>query len=176
MPTAITTNITPTRRSALGFSAAAIIAGMTTPVLAAAPQATPIDALHRQFREIAARHAAMDKALVELPAGPEHDAMMEAFHQALDDCLALQARILGLQAETLEDAAIQVTICYYFTESMDPYATEAEVSELSRQMRTALASVMLTVSKAGGMDIDRFGWGDMRRLCDRHGPAGRAKA
>jgi hypothetical protein len=179
MSVATKPNITPTRRSALGFSAAAIIAGMTTPVLAAAPlatAATQISELHRQYRDTAARHAAMDEALLKLPAGPEHDAMHKAFVQALDDCLALQARILALQAETLEDAAIQVTLCYYLADAMDPHPTEEEVSELSQQMRTALASIMLVVGKTGGADIDRFGWGDMRRLCDRHGPAGRAQA
>ena len=39
MSTATATHTTPTRRSALGFSAAAIIAGMTTPVLAIAAAA-----------------------------------------------------------------------------------------------------------------------------------------
>jgi hypothetical protein len=45
MPTATQSHTTPTRRSALGFSAAAIIAGMTTPVLASAakPDAKLLD-------------------------------------------------------------------------------------------------------------------------------------
>jgi hypothetical protein len=114
MPTATIHPITPTRRSALGLSAA-FLAGLATTALPAASLATaetPIGARHRQHSVIAARHAAMDEALLKLPAGPEHDAMKQAFDQALDDCLALQARMLALQAETLGDAAIQVTLCY----------------------------------------------------------------
>ncbi len=38
MPTATQTNTTPTRRSALSFSAAAIVAGLTAPVLAKGPR------------------------------------------------------------------------------------------------------------------------------------------
>jgi hypothetical protein len=37
MPTATQTHTTPTRRSALAFSTAAIVAGLATPVLASAP-------------------------------------------------------------------------------------------------------------------------------------------
>jgi hypothetical protein len=37
-------------------------------------------------------------------------------------------------------------------------------------MGSALASVLLAFGSVGGMDIDRFGWGDMKFLCGVHGP------
>jgi hypothetical protein len=81
--------------------------------------------------------------------------------------------MLALQAQTTEDAAIQVALCYYLADSTDPYPSEEEVSELSQQFRTALASVLLVI---GGADLGRFAGGDMGRLCRVHDPAGRAAA
>jgi hypothetical protein len=63
MPTATNTHTTPTRRSALGFSVAAIIAGMTTPVLAggAGPNAdAELTQLCTEFLEIDAQVERLD--------------------------------------------------------------------------------------------------------------------
>jgi hypothetical protein len=56
MPTATNTHITPTRRSALGFSAAAIVAGFTMPVIASTKPDPDADAeliaLCSEFHEV----------------------------------------------------------------------------------------------------------------------------
>jgi hypothetical protein len=62
MPTATNTHTTPTRRSTLGFSVAAIIAGMTTPVLAAATAPNP-DAELIAACEEAIRHDGIKDAI-----------------------------------------------------------------------------------------------------------------
>jgi hypothetical protein len=59
MPTAIKDHITPTRRSALGFSVAAIVAGFTVPAIASLVPATsgPDAELHRLCAEFHREHA-----------------------------------------------------------------------------------------------------------------------
>jgi hypothetical protein len=172
---------TPTRRSALGFSTAALFAGLTVPAIAGATTVlsampTPIAVLQRRLSELTERRDAMDEALIEMAAGSERAALHEAFGKSLDDYLALQDEIATLPAENLEDAAIQVAIGYYRAEDLNSYTLPEELDGLSKELRFLQASVLLAIVKAAGLDIGRFGWGDMRRLCVAHGPRGRVAA
>jgi hypothetical protein len=181
MPTATQTHTTPTRRSALAFSTAAIVAGLTVPAIAGSTpipgaRLTPIAALQKRLSDLSERRDAMDETLVRMAAGPEYDTLQEAFDQSLYDCLALQDEIATLPAENLEDAAIQVTIGYYRADLLDDRMTEEHAARLSKELRFLLASVLLAIVKAAGLDIDRLGWGEMRNLCAVHGPQRSAAA
>jgi hypothetical protein len=180
MSTATNHHTTPTRRSALGFSAAAIVAGFTVPAIAGVgvrgATLTPIASLQGQLSALGKRHNVMDRALARMPPGPEHDALAVAFSQSLTDGLALQDEILALPAENLEDAAIQVTISYYRIEEMSSYTLPDEIEDLSKELRFLQASILLAIVKAAKLDIDSLGWGEMRRLCAKHGPQGRIAA
>lgn len=181
MPTATQSNTTPTRRSALGFTAAAIIAGLTTPTLAMGVQEvhaprtiTPIAALQRQLTDLTTLRNEMDEALIKMPYGAAYDALHEQFDKSLDDLLALQDRIVALPAETVEDAAIQTAVAYFLADGI--YAESEEEAADNRKLRAALASILLAVVSTAGLDIDKLGSGCMRRLCALHGPRGSAVA
>jgi hypothetical protein len=67
MPKATDTNTTPTRRSALGFSAAALFAGLTTPALAVADD-DPVVALYRRYAAAEAASETANEKLAQLRA------------------------------------------------------------------------------------------------------------
>jgi hypothetical protein len=108
--------------------------------------------------------------------GQYSSAQVGQYSLSQPDCLALHDEILTLPAENLEDAAIQVTIGYYRADLLDSNVTPEEADQLSNEMLFLQASVLLAIVKAAGLDIDRLGWGDMRRLCVAHGSQGRVAA
>ena len=130
---------------------------------------------HRQLRELTVRRNEMDIALLRMPDGPDCDAANAAFDENLHDCLDLQDKILKLPAECLEDAAIQSAIGYYRADQMDSWGASEEIKELGKEFRMLHASILMAIVKAGGLDIDRIGWGDMRGLCAMWGPGGRGR-
>jgi hypothetical protein len=99
MPTATHNYTTPTRRSALGFSAAALIAGVATPVLAGAtPNAADADLLAAcaEFERVGERLRWINNSI----PGPElTDAECDA---ALDLFYVLLERIAGMTPHTPE--------------------------------------------------------------------------
>lgn len=104
MPTANPPNTTPTRRRALGFTAAAITAGMTAPVLAGAATITPdpdaeLIALCAEFDR--AEHARI--AILRDPTIPDDtatwDRLLGPFEDEQD---RLAPKIWETRAQTLE--------------------------------------------------------------------------
>jgi hypothetical protein len=70
MPTATQTHTIPTRLSALGFPAAAIVAGLTVPAIAARREAEdPILALYRRYCALQDAHAVVEQRAQLLRAG-----------------------------------------------------------------------------------------------------------
>lgn len=171
-------NTAPTRRTALGFSAAAIVAGLTTPALAAgfaAPyRETPIGALQRRLTEMTAEHRRVGVARVRMPGGPDQEALDAQLDQLMTDCLALQSEIVTLPAENLHDAAVQATVAFYRIDGLTGFDEEDEAD--IRDVRALLTSILLATVKAADLDIDRLGWGEMRRLCAPCAPQGSAAA
>ncbi len=180
MPTATPTNtISPPSRRALFGAGAAILAGSAfAATVNAAPATTRIADLNRRLQALTAKRNAMEETLMALPKGPEHDALYEAFGQNLDDCLAIQDQILTLPAESLEDAAVLAAIVFYRADLIDSFGGVAEDDAvvLSKELRGASASIVLAIVATAGLDIDRLGWGDMRRLCALRAPRGEASA
>jgi hypothetical protein len=88
MPTATNTHTTSTRRSTLGFSAAAIIAGMTIPVLASAagPDANLLDLVKTMKRQWAVTEAIAAEG-PSLPPGitPQSEDQEARLEEALSD-------------------------------------------------------------------------------------------
>ncbi len=172
---------TSTRRSAFAFSAATIVAGLTSPVRAKSVQEvhiprvpTRIAALQRRLTDLTALRNRMDEALIRMPYGTAYDALHKRFEKNLDDLLALQDQIVGLPAETLEDAAIQTAVAYFLADGI--YTESEEEAADNKKLRAALASILLAVVSTAGLDIDELGSGCMRRLCAIHGPGGSAAA
>jgi hypothetical protein len=176
MPSAAHDHTTPTRRGAMRLSAAALFASLGMPALArSAPvRVTPIAALQKRLTGLTTARAQMDDALIEMPSGPDYDALHKRFDQNLDDCLAVQGEIVALPAETLEDAAVQATVAYYRLEGLTPYG-EGDASDI-RDIRASLASIVLAIVKVSSLDIDQLGMGEMGGLCARYAPGGRAEA
>ena len=121
------------------------------------------------------RRNELEIALFRKPAGPDYDALHADFDENLDDCLALQDKILKLPAESLEDAAIQSAIGYYRADKMDTWGASKATEKLGKEFRMLHASILTAIVKAGGLDINLIGWGDMRRLCSMWGPGGKGR-
>ncbi len=129
-------------------------------------KSTPIARLNRLLQATAARRHETDLAIGRMAGGPDKRAMEVAFDALLYECLAIQRRITGLQAQTLEDVAVQATIAFYIAGQGDLDDDDAE--DLCRVQ----ASIVLAVVQIAGLDIDRLGWGDMRGLCAIRAPLG----
>lgn len=118
----------------------------------------------------------MDIALLGMPQGPDYDVAYAALNANLHDCLDIQDKIVKLPAECLEDAAIQAAIGYYRADTMDSSGASEATEELGKEFRMLHASILTAIVKAGGLEIDLIGWGDMGRLCARWAPKARARA
>ncbi len=170
---------TPSRRSAIGFGAAALFAGLAAPAIASikpnpAARLTPIAALQRRLTDLCTARHQMDCAALEMPSGPDHDALHERIDENLDDCIAIWDGIVALPAETLEDAAIQAAVAFIRTEGITTHSPE-DASDV-RDIRASLTSIILAIVKASAIDIDQLGTGDMGHLCALYAPKGRSLA
>ncbi len=87
---ATTTHTTPTAAIRTRFGAAALAAAFVKPPplpwrngprpvgdLATAANPTPIGALQKHLTDLSAVRSQMDEALIEMPDGPDHDALHE---------------------------------------------------------------------------------------------------
>jgi hypothetical protein len=173
----------PSRRALFGAGAALLAGGTIAATAARAEPAgagtgtTRIAVLNRQIYDLTQRRHELDDIWLKTPKGPEADAAYAAFDATLDPILDLQDDIVGLRAETLEDAAIQAVISFYQADSLaSSKLDEADVKEIGQDLRALQASILLVITKSAGLDIDRLGCGELRPLCGKHGPAGRSVA
>jgi hypothetical protein len=158
---------------------AAIVAGLTMPAIAGTKPSsaiglTPIGTLQRRLTEMAAEHCRVGFALVRMPSGPAREALDARLDELMADCLALQSEIVTLPAENLHDGAVQATVAFYRIDGLTGFDKEDEAD--IRDLRALVASILLATVKAGGLDIDRLGWGEMRRMCGLRAPQGSAAA
>jgi hypothetical protein len=108
----------------------------------------------------------MERALLRMDEGPEHDALDQAFGDNFDQCLNIQDQIVLLSAQGLEDAAVQAAIAYYRADGVDSaYQDPDDAEELGKDLRMLLASIFLAITKAADLDVNQIGWGDMGYLC-----------
>jgi hypothetical protein len=176
MSQATSTHTTSTHHPPMRIGGAVFGAGTATPAPAPNPAPTPIGLLQKRLWALVERRNVMDARLIKMSEGPAYDTLEAAFARNLTACLALQDEILTLPAQTLEDAAIQVTIGYYRADHMNEYMDGDEIEELSKEFRALHASVLLAIVKAADLNIDRLGWGEMRKLCAAFVPGGRGRA
>jgi hypothetical protein len=135
MSQATETNTTPTRRTALGFSLAAFVAGLTVPVLAGATPAPDADAeLLRQCAECLAVDAqlkAIDEYLVE-----------EVDDDTMNDLVVkwtgFRRTITAIPATTAEGRIQKAKVAFGHMR----LAEEIESQELNDLVRSALADVI----------------------------------
>lgn len=138
---------------------------------------TPIASLNRSMYSMAQHRNELDRAFLAAPEGPLEDAAYAAFDATLGPILGLYDPIRDLPAQTVEDAAVQATIAFYYADKIDGCTfDEDDVAKIASDLLTLLSSVVLALVKVGDLDIDRLGWGDMRRLCALRSPNGEVRA
>jgi hypothetical protein len=133
MLTATQPNTTPTRRSALGFSAAAIVAGLTVPALAGAanPDAELLTAF-TEFELVGKRLRWINNAI---PGAELSEAECRA---SLDRFYDLLARIAEMTPHTPEGWRAKTVVAYRALASTAPLAGEP----LEREEQFALDTLL----------------------------------
>jgi hypothetical protein len=123
MPTATNNHTTPTRRTALGFSAAAFVAGLTTPTLARGVPLSPDAELIRLGRALdtAAARTAEAYAITAGEDTEEAEAFVDSVNKT---ALDIVERIELLRATTLEGLKVKhQALCWCWCG--DPLTAEA---------------------------------------------------